>query len=1228
MRRILVILFLLCNNLWAQNSTAVRFVRNQGQWDATVLYRADIPGGYLQLKEKSLRYVFIDVDAVRSRHANTIENPAARISDLINGHIVEVFFENSGIPHLVENHPIDIKTNYFLGNDPKRWAANVASFGEVVYQNIYPDIDLKLYAFRQTVKYEFIVKPNADASKIKMRYDGANSIKLIQNQLQVETSVNTFKEIKPYTYQEINDQTNEISTQFKLIDNVVTFDFQKAYNHNYPLIIDPELVFSTYSGALSDNWGHTATYDELGNLYSAGTVHDYDTSPILTKPFNVTTGAFQTRFGGQVDIGILKFNPDGSKLLWATYLGGSFVDIPHSLIVNKKGELVLVGCTSSDNFPISANAYQKQFFGGTAVTPISGLNLDNGSDIFVSKLNANGNALLASTYVGGTGNEGVSRVTDFTIENYGDEFRGEVVIDDNDNVYMATSTTSTNFPMVKPSQNTIAGRQDAVIIKLDTDLRTLLFSTYLGGSGSDAAYGLKWAKSGALYVSGTTRSVNMPVKAGSFKNTLGGTEDGFVAKFSNDVFEQLSYLGTAAADAGYLVDVDADENVHVYGLTAGAYPVSTGVYSNNKGGQFIQALDKTLSKSVFSTVFGSGRGTPDISPTAFLVNECGNIYLSGWGGFVNTRVPHNILSSTNGLPVTTDAFQKNTNGSNFWIGILEKGAKSLLYATFFGSTASVNTTSNRGDHVDGGTSRFSKDGIIYHATCACGGSNFPSSPNAWSKTNNSTNCNNADFKFDIDNLRASFDAYEGTKKDVVTGCAPLTLDFLNTSVGGKTYTWDVGGNVISRDAKQAKYTFAQAGEYKVTLKIFDPLVCRGQDVATKIIKVGVSKAKVKGDTTVCSDVPVMLKAEGGIKYVWTPAANLSNATIANPIAKVKTTTQFSVQVTDSACTVNRIVTVTINNNKPDFQAFKDTTVCPGQTAVLSVKGNTTSVRWLGINTSDSTKSTISVKPYTTTSYTVEGRYLDGCKPQKTVTVKVDDNTPDFKVLKDTTICDGQSVQLLAQGNALSYKWLVNSSLSDTTIRNPIATPHQTTTYTVTANYANGCQPRRNVTVSVDKGPQNVNFDIGFNYNCGKATQIELVNLTSSASKYDWNLGNGITANVKSPTVFSYPQNGNYQITLNAYSAKGCVSTVTKTIDFLNLNSIPNVVTPNADGKNDTFKIGIPNTKIEIVNRWGKLLYKSENYPDDWGTGVLNGTYFYSMILPNGQQCKGWIEVLQ
>ena len=1224
----IILSFLISVNLLAQNTAAVHFTKNQGQWEQTIRYRADIPGGYLLLKEKSLRYVFIDVDAVKSRHTAKTANPATRTTDLINGHVVEVFFEGCKIPKFTENHQNELVSNYFLDNDPSHWAKNVHGFGEVIYQDIYPNIDLKLYAFRQTVKYEFIVKPTADVANIKMRYEGANSIKILQNQLQIETSVNTFKEIKPYTYQEISDQTTEVPTQFKLTGNVVSFDIQKKYNTQFPLIIDPELIFSTYSGTLADNWGHTATYDEQGNFYSAGTVHDYASSPVASRPFNVTTGAFQTRFGGQTDIGILKFSPDGSKLLWATYLGGAFTDVPHSMVVNSKNELVVMGSTSSSNFPVTTSAYQKQFAGGTSIVPISGLNLDNGSDIFIAKLNAAGNSLLASTYLGGTGNDGISRVTDFSIQNYGDEFRGEVVVDANDNIYVASSTNSVDFPLVKPTQNTVSGRQDAVVFKMDTDFKNLLFSTFLGGSGTDAAYGISLTTSGAFYVSGTTRSTNLPTKAGSFKNTLGGVEDGFVAKFSNNSLEQISYLGTDAADAGYLVDVDATDNVYVYGLTKGAYPVSVGVYSNSGSGQFVQSLDKNLSKSNFSTVFGSGRGTPDISPTAFLVNDCGNIYLSGWGGDVNTSVPHNSLSSTRNLPITADGFQKTTNGSNFWIGILEKGGKSLLYATYFGSLLPISNT-NHGDHVDGGTSRFSKNGFIYQATCACGGSvsGFPTSPNAWSRTNNSVNCNNAAFKFDIDALKADFDTYEGSKKGVVSGCAPLTLDFQNISIGGKTYTWDIGGNVISRDATQSKYTFAQPGEYKVTLKAFNPLVCKGQDVVTKIIKVGVSKAKVSSDTTVCSDVPVTLKAEGGIKYVWTPAVGLSDANVANPVAKVKATTTFTVQVIDSVCTVSKTVTVKIGGIKSDFQAFKDTTICPGQSVILSSKGGI-GVRWLGINTADSTKSSIAVRPLTTTTYTVEGRYADGCRPQKTVTVKVEDNKPDFKVLRDTIICDGQAVQLLAQGNAQSYKWTANSTLSDTTIRNPIARPKQTTTYSVTAKYADGCEPNRRVTVGIEKGPQSINFDINLAYNCGQPTQVQIANKTADATRYDWNLGDGKTSNINSPTVFSYSQNGTYQLVLKAYSAKGCESSVTKTLNLLNLSGLPNIITPNGDGKNDTFKIGIPNSLIEIVNPWGKLIYSSDNYPDDWGNGVTNGTYFYSLTLPNGQKCKGWIEVLQ
>jgi gliding motility-associated-like protein len=1211
-----VFLAFFCFKTMAQTSSAVRFVKNKGQWNEVIRYRAEIPGGYLVLKRQSVLYVFIDSQSQPS-HATGQTN--SNVSDIVNGHSVEVFFEGSQTTtQFIENHKNELHHNYFLGNDSSHWASDVPTFSEITYHHIYPNIDLKLYAFRQTVKYEFVVSANADASQIRMKYDGAKDVKLIQNQLQIETSINAFKENRPYTYQEMGDRTQEITTNFKLENNVVSFDFPKGYNKKNTLTIDPELVFSTYSGSVADNWGHTATFDDAGNLYTAGTVHDSGIFPL-------TGGAFQTRFGGQIDIGILKFNPEGTKLLYATYIGGGFTDIPHSLIVNNRGDLVIFGTTSSSNFPVSAAAFQTRFGGGPGIEPLSGLLMQNGSDTFVAKLSANGNSLLASTFVGGSGNDGLSRTADFTVKNYGDEFRGEVVVDDKDNVYVATTTTSSNFPLSRAIQSTNGGRQDVVVYELDNNLSELKFSTYLGGVGSDAAYGIKWAASGSVYVSGVTRSSNMPVKANSFNRLLGGQEDGFIAKFTNNQLEQLSYLGTSSADAAYLVDVDGDENVHIFGLSEGKYPVSEGVYSNPSSNQFIQTLDKTLSKSVFSTIFGSGRGRPDISPTALDVNECGNIYLSGWGGTVNTKNGYSSESSTIGLPVTPDAYRKTTSGNNFYIGILEKKAKSLLYGTFFGSMG-LAADKERGDHVDGGTSRFSKSGVIYHATCACdAGSAFPTTQSAWSKTNNSPNCNNAAFKFDIDLFRASFDVFDGSKKDVLQGCPPLTLDFLNTSLGGKTYTWDIQGNVISRDATQSKYTFTQPGEYKVTLKIFNPLICRGQDIATKTIKVTASKAKASGDTTVCGDIPVQLKAEGGFKYIWTPATGLSNANIANPIAKVKTTTTFTVQVTDSSCTVSRTVTIKINDTKTDLQVFRDTTICSGRTAQLSVKSGALRYKW-SITTADSAKTNIAVKPLVTTTYTVEAQYADGCRSSKSVTVKVEDNKPDFKISRDTTICEGQAVQLSAQGG-VNYIWSPSSTLSDSTVKNPIAKPKQTTTYNVTSAYPDGCSPRRAVTITIERPPQGVSFDASLSYNCGLPTKIQLQNRTTGATRYEWILGDGNTTKSTNPDLYSYDKNGIYQVTLKAYSARGCETISTQSLNVLNLSNIPNVVTPNGDGKNDVFKIGIPNSKLEIVNRYGKRIYINDNYTDDWGLGVENGTYYYSLNLPSGQQCKGWVEIL-
>jgi CHU_C Type IX secretion signal domain/PKD domain len=1201
-----------------QEHSAVRFVKNVGQWDTDIKYKADIPGGYLLLKSKSLFYVFFDQTSLHPAHAQSTPNNLRQAENSVRGHAVEVLLEGANVASQIEEqHKNQAVFNYLLGNDPAHWASNVPSFGEVIYHDVYPDIDLKLYAFRQTLKYEFIAKPQADVSKIRLRYEGSSGIQIAQGQLQVKTTVNQFGEQKPYTFQEINNRTLNVPTQYRLEGNVVSFDFPQKYNRAHTLTIDPELVFSTYVGSVADNFGHAATYDEAGNLYTAGTIH-------TPGAFPNTVGAFQRQSGGLVDIGLLKFNPDGTRLLYATYIGGNSCDVPHSMIVNSKDELVMFGTTSSPNFPTTSNAYQTRFGGGSNTTPIGGFQFVNGSDIFVLKLSSAGNRLEASTLIGGNGNDGISQTADFTLKNYGDEFRGEVVVDDKDNIYVASSTNSTNFPLVNAISGNANGRQDAIYFKFNTSLTTLLSSTYLGGRSSDAAYGIKWAPSGNVYVTGVTRSENLPVKTGTFKNIISGLEDGFVAKFSNDRLEQLTYIGTDSSEVAYLLDVDAAENVHLFGLTRGKYPTTANTYNTTNGGQFVHALDKNLSKTVFATAFGSPRGRPDISPTAFLVNECGNIYLAGWGGAVNANNGYNSFSSTTGLPTTADAFRRTTTGHNFYVAILEKEARSLLYATFFGSSLFISD----GDHVDGGTSRFAKNGVIYHATCVCRTANFPTTPNVWSPTRPNADCNNAAFKIDIDRLRANFDSYEGSKKDVLTGCAPLTLDFLNTSEGGKTYIWDVQGNVISRDASKATYTFEQPGEYKVTLRAFNPLVCRGQDVVTKIVKVGRSRARALGDTTVCSNVAVPLRAEGGIQYRWLPAAGLSNPNIANPVARVANTTQFTVQVTDSVCTVSRSVTVTVNNDKPDFQAFRDTTICFGQTAILTARGSATRFRWSPAATlSDSLGPRVVAKPTQTTTYSVEGIYADGCRPTKRVTIRVEDSKLSFRTSPDTTICDGQSAMLMAIGGS-SYQWTPNGTLSDSLSRNPVAKPRQTTTYTVLATYPDGCQTSRKVTVTVEKAPQIADFEALPSYNCGEITTFRLVSKSSAeAVRFEWGLPNS-NQTTTGPLTYQFQQSGNYAVTLRAASRNGCATSVTKTIPVGNLNKIPNVITPNGDGKNDRFVLSITGLKLEISDRSGRIVFSADNYADNWGDGVLNGTYFYAMTLPGGGLCKGWVQVLE
>jgi len=805
----------------------------------------------------------------------------------------------------------DVYYNYFLGRDRTKWASEVPVYSQIRYQEIYPGIDMQLYSEEGFIKYDLILRPGAEVKKINFEYEGLSNIRLANHSIYAETSLNTIIENTPYAYQLVEDDTIKVDCRFRLRGNSVSYDLPNGFDTRETLVIDPLLIFSTYSGSTADNWGNTATFDEQGHVYSGGTVWMNHGGSLPTNP-----GAYQEVFGGIWDLAILKFDSTGSQLLYGTYLGGSGTETPFSLIVNHRQELLIFGTTGSRDFPVTDQAYDTTFNGGVEATNvINGVSFNNGSDLFIAKLSRDGSRLLASTYLGGSNNDGINDASGLPLSrNYGDEFRGEINVDDQDQVFVVANTASDDFPIVKGFQKLYGGgTQDAIIAKLDLQLSNLAWSSYLGGSQADAAYGVRITDQGQIYCTGGTMSEDFPITGNAVNIDFGGDVDGFAASFSSngDSLIAATFLGTREYDQAYFLDFDPGGDIYVLGQTSGKYPVTPGVYSNPMSGQFIHKLSPDLGVTRFSTVVGSGSGIPDISPTAFLVNDCGNLFLSGWGGNVNRVESKYNGGNTLNMPLTQDAFQRVSDGSDFYLMVLENNAEKLLYATYLGA---INNSS--GEHVDGGTSRFDKRGIVYHAICACrDNSQFPTTPKVWSNTNKSPGgCNNGVFKFDLSSLKAAFttDSYESDRPGITQDCYPFEVVFLNRSIGGESYEWDFGDGETSNQPDSIFYLYEEPGVYEVTLSAFDENTCLKVDIARGEIHVLEPYFEVPPDQLICQYGEVELLAGGSEIYRWIPMEGLNDPHIANPLASPDTTTTYYIYMRDPrGCELEDSVTVTV-----------------------------------------------------------------------------------------------------------------------------------------------------------------------------------------------------------------------------------------------------------------------------------------------------------------------------
>lgn len=824
-----------------RHQSLIRFTENKHQWPSNISHKAQLDGGALFIeKNGNLTYHLYDKDNYRLRHIGK------SLAQKLKLHAYTVTFVGANTsPQMMPSGITEDYVNYYIGNDPSKWATHVPRYNTLTVNDLYPHIDVVYTGGQQSIKYNFIVKPHGKIEQIKLQYNGIDKLKLKHNELYIETSVSESIEHRPYVYQMIHEDTINIPCKFVLENNTISFKLLKQYDPKYELIIDPLLVFAASSGSTADNFGMTATYDARGNLYAGGTAFDVG--------YPTTIGAYDVDYNGGAlsrftDVVITKYDSSGTLLKYSTYLGGATAsEIVTSLMVDKHDNLCLYGATGSSDFPTTAGCYDNTFKRGTPINFVfNGTVFNDGTDIYVAKFNTTGSSLLASTYIGGTENDGINynnavatyitpfgTVTEYPPDslqyNYGDQYRGEIQVDSLDNIYVFSSTKSSNFPTQNAIDNTLGGKQDAVLIKFNPGLTNLIFSTYIGGSDNDAGYAIAFDDTLNMYITGGTRSGDFPVTSGSYKTLYsGGKCDGYVCKIkaNGSGILHASYIGTNDYDQSYFVQLDRQQNVYLFGQSLGNMPVTSGVYTNNNSKQFIQKLNPQLNSLMASTVFGNSNGRINISPSAFSVDCAGNIYLSGWGGNII------FLTPTNGMPVTSNAIQNFTDGFNFYLMVLAPSMSNLLFGSYFGGNRSQ-------EHVDGGTSRFDKKGIIYQSVCAgCGGNDdFPVTPGAWPNTganvNHSSNCNNGVFKIDFQ-LNT---AVANISASALSGCVPLTVNFNNTSTPGHAYIWDFGNNDTTSMVFNPVRTYTATGTYTVHLYVKTSICDDVYDTARVVINV-------------------------------------------------------------------------------------------------------------------------------------------------------------------------------------------------------------------------------------------------------------------------------------------------------------------------------------------------------------------------------------------------------
>lgn len=1185
----------------AQGNSNIEFIQNKGQWNSQVLYKGNIDNGAIFMRNGGFTVVQHNPDdnarmAVYMHGFNpdhSLVKPEDKMT--VRSHAWNVDFVGaSATARTVAEKPVASYNNYFIGNNPANWASGCGLYQAITIEDVYPNVDVRYYTSNGFLKYDIIAKPGADISKIALKYDGVEKLQVKNKDLLISTSVGQLKESLPYSYQTYLSGRKEISCRYYVKDNVVRFDI-KGYDPSAVLVIDPVVIFGSFSGSTADNWGFTATYGPDGSMFGGGIVFDVG--------FPVSPGAFQTTYQGGVggpgvatDIGIIKLSPNGNNRVYATYIGGGGNDQPHSLVVDGQGNLVLAGRSNSSNYPITGPGGQ--------------IGVGGGQDIVVTKLNPAGTALIGSKKIGGSADDGVNISTTRALQslqrNYGDDGRSEVILDGAGNIYVASSTQSTNFPVTAGVFQAThrGGTQDAVLLKLTPNVTGLSFASYFGGSGNDAGYVLSLGPGGNIYMAGGTESGNLlGNSAGTVGPNTNGGIDGYITIINNNgtAIIRTAYIGTSGIDQVFGVQFDKNGFPYIMGQTTGTWTVVNATYSNAGGKQFICKLQPDLSAYVYSTMFGSGAPTPNISPIAFLVDQCENVYISGWGGFFFTN---NAFGSagTGGLPITPDAIKNFTDGKDMYFFVLERNALSLLFGSFYGENNSQNGGT---DHVDGGTSRFDAQGNIYQAICGnCKLNTAPVNPmpdlvtaGSWSTTNNSPNCQLTMIKIamNLAGVKGNIQSAIGGVPRDTAGCVPLTVDFIDTIGNAQSYVWNFGDGspTITTTTPNTSHVYTAVGTYQVMLIAIDPNTCNIRDTSYLNIKVGDLRALLNFD-------PVKLPPCDSFKYRFD---NLSVAPPPRPFGPQSFIWDFG-------------------DGSPRIQTGPGSVfhnyAGPGTYNVKLILPDTAYC-----NSPDSITIPLSVAANVDAQFT----------------------TPPTGCLQYNAVFTNTSVA------GQTFQWDFGDPASGANNTSTQASPTHVYTTTGTynivliANNPNTCNLTDTFRFSIQV------FDApvpDFNWTPNpplENTPTTFTNLSSpDAVRFKWDFGDGdsLLTTSRAPVQHQYNATGTFNACLTAYNAAGCDSTICRPVraTILPLVDVPSAFTPLSGDINSVVKVmgfGIGKMQFIIWNRWGQKVFETNNRFQGWD-GKVRGVvqpmdvyaYTLSVEFTDGQKTtkKGDITLIR